>query len=146
MERASIYTDRETNESRALFKKRLQISNNFLNDDINLSKNEIHKVKANKAKIKKFKSKNVLEHNQTQTNSSGFKKITNLNNKKYTDKTARIRQFHKQRNFNSDYFNNGNNIILQNTTVNHTTYNYYLNNQDRCSSLKKSTKRAKNKK
>ena len=146
MERASIYTDRETNESRALFKKRLQISNNFLNDDINLSKNEIHKVKANKAKIKKFKSKNVLEHNQTQTNSSGFKKITNLNNKKYTDKTARIRQFHKQRNFNSDYFNNSNNIILQNTTVNHTTYNYYLNNQDRFSSLKKSTKRAKNKK
>ena len=64
---------------------------------------------------------------------------------KYTYKTAKIIQFNKRRNFNTDYINNGN-IILQNTTVNHTTYNYYLNNPDKFSSLKKSNKSTRNKK
>lgn len=81
----------------------------------------------NKAKIRKFKSKNLLNEKQK---ISGNKKSTNLNNKKFIDKTAKIKHFNKQKNFNSDYINNSN-IILQNTTVNHTTYNYYLNSQDK---------------
>ena len=122
-----LYTDRETNESRALFKKYLKTINKLTNEEISLSKNEINKVKMNKAKIRKFKSKNLLNDKQR---SSGNKKSTNLNNKKFIDKTAKIKHFNKQKNFNSDYINNSN-IILQNTTVNHTTYNYYLNSQDR---------------
>ena len=132
IENNNIYTDKETNESRALFKQKLKTSNKLINEEIT-TKNEIHKVKTNKAKIKKFKSKNNLEQKQP---TSGIKKINNLNNKKYTDKTAKIRQFHKQRNINSEYINNSN-IILQNTTVNHTTYNYYLNDNERLSSNKK---------
>ena len=131
-ENKNIYTDRETNESRALFKQKLKTSNILPKEEI-LSKNEIHKVKMNKAKIRKFKSKNNLDQKQT---TSGIKKNNNLNNKKYADKAAKIRQFHKQRNINSDYINNSN-IILQNTTVNHTTYNYYLNDNERLSSNKK---------
>ena len=131
-ENKNIYTDKETNESRALFKQKLKTSNKLLNEESS-TKSEIHKVKMNKAKIRKFKSKNHLEQKQT---TSGIKKNNNLNNKKYTDKTAKIRQFHKQRNINSEYINNSN-IILQNTTVNHTTYNYYLNDNERLSSNKK---------
>ena len=131
-ENKNIYTDKETNESRALFKQKLKTSNKLLNEESS-TKSEIHRVKMNKAKIRKFKSKNNLEQKQT---TSGIKKNNNLNNKKYTDKTAKIRQFHKQRNINSEYINNSN-IILQNTTVNHTTYNYYLNDNERLSSNKK---------
>jgi hypothetical protein len=129
IENNNIYTDKETNESRALFKQKLKTSNKLINEEIT-TKNEIHKVKTNKAKIKKFKSKNNLVQKQP---TSGIKKI---NNKKFTDKTAKIRQFHKQRNINSEYINNSN-IILQNTTVNHTTYNYYLNDNERLSSNNK---------
>ena len=132
IENQNIYTDKETNDSRALFKQKLKTSNKLFNEEIT-TKNEIHKVKTNKAKIKKFKSKNNLVQKQP---TSGIKKINNLNNKKYTDKTAKIKQFRKQRNINSEYINNSN-IILQNTTVNHTTYNYYLNDNERLSSNKK---------
>ena len=131
----NIYTDRETNESRALFKRRLKTSNKLVSEDLStISKKEINKVKTDKAKIKKFKSKNnVTEVRQAST---GKRKILNPNNKKYTDKNAKIRYFYKQRNINTDYINNSN-IILQNTTVNHTTYNYYLNEDEKLSSSKK---------
>ena len=131
----NIYTDRETNESRALFKRRLKTSNKLVSEDLStISKKEINKVKTDKAKIKKFKSKNnMAEVRQTST---GKRKILNPNNKKYTDKNAKIRYFYKQRNINTDYINNSN-IILQNTTVNHTTYNYYLNEGEKLSSSKK---------
>ena len=131
----NIYTDRETNESRALFKRRLKTSNKLVSEDLStISKKEINKVKTDKAKIKKFKSKNnVTEVRQAST---GKRKILNPNNKKYTDKNAKIRYFYKQRNINTDYINNSN-IILQNTTVNHTTYNYYLNEGEKLSSSKK---------
>ena len=63
MERQSIYTDTETNKSRALFKKKLLTSNKLLDDEIDLSKKKIYKVKTNKAKIKKFISKkNILSN------------------------------------------------------------------------------------
>lgn len=135
------YTDKEKeiNESRALFKKRLKTSNKLLNEEKTFSKNPMHKIKTDKAKIKQFKSKNILESKNTD---NVIKKNTNIINKKYTDKAAKIRQFHKQRNIHSDYLTN-NNIILQNTTVNHTTYNYYLSSQRKLSS---STKKAENKK
>ena len=133
-----MYTDKETNESRALFKQKLR-NNKLINEVDEVSKNEIHKVKMNKAKIKKFKSKNILEEKQP---NSGIKKNTNLNNRKKLEKTVKIKQFHKQRNNNSDYINNSN-IILQNTTVNHTTYNYYLNDQDRSSSRRNNNTRNK---
>lgn len=131
----NIYTDRETNESRALFKRRLKTSNKLVSEDLStISKKEINKVKTDKAKIKKFKSKNNMA--EVRQASTGKRKILNPNNKKYTDKNAKIRYFYKQRNINTDYINNSN-IILQNTTVNHTTYNYYLNEGDKLSSSKK---------
>ena len=99
-----------------------------------ISKKEINKVKTDKAKIKKFKSKNNMT--EIRQASTGKRKILNPNNKKYTDKNAKIRYFYKQRNINTDYINNSN-IILQNTTVNHTTYNYYLNEDEKLSSSKK---------
>ena len=40
--------------------------------------------------------------------STGKRKILNPNNKKYTDKNAKIRYFYKQRNINTDYINNSN--------------------------------------
>ena len=131
----NIYTDRETNESRALFKRRLKTSNKLVSEDLStISKKEINKVKTDKAKIKKFKSKNNMT--EIRQASTGKRKILNPNNKKYTDKNAKIRYFYKQRNINTDYINNSN-IILQNTTVNHTTYNYYLNEGEKLSSSKK---------
>ena len=131
----NIYTDRETNESRALFKRRLKTSNKLVSEDLStISKKEINKVKTDKAKIKKFKSKNNMA--EVRQVSTGKRKILNPNNKKYTDKNAKIRYFYKQRNINTDYINNSN-IILQNTTVNHTTYNYYLNEGEKLSSSKK---------
>ena len=131
----NIYTDRETNESRALFKRRLKTSNKLVSEDLStISKKEINKVKTDKAKIKKFKSKNNMT--EIRQASTGKRKILNPNNKKYTDKNAKIRYFYKQRNINTDYINNSN-IILQNTTVNHTTYNYYLNEDEKLSSSKK---------
>ena len=131
----NIYTDRETNESRALFKRRLKTSNKLVSEDLStISKKEINKVKTDKAKIKKFKSKNNMT--EVRQASTGKRKILNPNNKKYTDKNAKIRYFYKQRNINTDYINNSN-IILQNTTVNHTTYNYYLNEGEKLSSSKK---------
>ena len=131
----NIYTDRETNESRALFKRRLKTSNKLVSEDLStISKKEINKVKTDKAKIKKFKSKNNMA--EVRQASTGKRKILNPNNKKYTDKNAKIRYFYKQRNINTDYINNSN-IILQNTTVNHTTYNYYLNEDEKLSSSKK---------
>ena len=131
----NIYTDRETNESRALFKRRLKTSNKLVSEDLStISKKEINKVKTDKAKIKKFKSKNNMA--EVRQASTGKRKIFNPNNKKYTDKNAKIRYFYKQRNINTDYINNSN-IILQNTTVNHTTYNYYLNEGEKLSSSKK---------
>ena len=131
----NIYTDRETNESRALFKRRLKTSNKLVSEDLStISKKEINKVKTDKAKIKKFKSKNNMA--KVRQASTGKRKILNPNNKKYTDKNAKIRYFYKQRNINTDYINNSN-IILQNTTVNHTTYNYYLNEDEKLSSSKK---------
>ena len=131
----NIYTDRETNESRALFKRRLKTSNKLVSEDLStISKKEINKVKTDKAKIKKFKSKNNMA--DVRQASTGKRKILNPNNKKYTDKNAKIRYFYKQRNINTDYINNSN-IILQNTTVNHTTYNYYLNEDEKLSSSKK---------
>ena len=131
----NIYTDRETNESRALFKRRLKTSNKLVSEDLStISKKEINKVKTDKAKIKKFKSKNNMA--EVRQASIGKRKILNPNNKKYTDKNAKIRYFYKQRNINTDYINNSN-IILQNTTVNHTTYNYYLNEDEKLSSSKK---------
>ena len=131
----NIYTDRETNESRALFKRRLKTSNKLVSEDLStISKKEINKVKTDKAKIKKFKSKNNMA--EIRQASTGKRKILNPNNKKYTDKNAKIRYFYKQRNINTDYINNSN-IILQNTTVNHTTYNYYLNEGEKLSSSKK---------
>jgi hypothetical protein len=131
----NIYTDRETNESRALFKRRLKTSNKLVSEDLStISKKEINKVKTDKAKIKKFKSKNNMA--EVRQASTGKRKILNPNNKKYTDKNAKIRYFYKQRNINTDYINNSN-IILQNTTVNHTTYKYYLNEDEKISSTKK---------
>ena len=127
MNRQSIFTDKETNESRALFKKKLLTSNKLLDDEVDISKKKIYKIKTNKAKIKKFISKKNLT--EKQPSSVGKRNNVNLNNKKYIEKNAKIRQFPKKRNINSDYINNSN-IILQNTTVNHTTYNYYLNEQD----------------
>ena len=142
MERQSIFTDTETNKSRALFKKKLLTSNKLLDDEIDLSKKKIYKVKTNKAKIKKFISKkNLKEKHNT---SMEKRKNTNMNNKKYTDKNAKIKQFHGQRNINTDYINSRN-IILQNTTVNHTTYNYYLNEQDKSINSKKNNSYKKKK-
>ena len=134
MNRQSIFTDKETNESRALFKKKLLTSNKLLDDEMDLSKKKIYKIKTNKAKIKKFISKKNLT--EKQPSNVGKRKNVYLNNKKYIEKNAKIRQFPKKRNINSDYINNSN-IILQNTTVNHTTYNYYLNEQDKSTTSKK---------
>ena len=142
MNRQSIFTDKETNESRALFKKKLLTSNKLLNDEMDLSKKKIYKIKTNKAKIKKFISKKNLTEKQPSI--VGKRKNVNLNNKKYIEKNAKIRQFPKKRNINSDYINNSN-IILQNTTVNHTTYNYYLNEQDKSTTSKKNNSYKKKK-
>ena len=142
MNRQSIFTDKETNESRALFKKKLLTSNKLLDDEMDLSKKKIYKIKTNKAKIKKFISKKNLT--EKQPSSVGKRKNVNLNNKKYIEKNAKIRQFPKKRNINSDYINNSN-IILQNTTVNHTTYNYYLNEQDKSTTSKKNNSYKKKK-
>ena len=142
MERQSIYTDTETNKSRALFKKKLLTSNKLIDDEINLPKRKVYKIKTDKAKIKKFISKKNLK--EKQPTSMEKRKITNVNNKKYIDKNAKIRQFHGQRNINTDYINSRN-IILQNTTVNHTTYNYYLNEQDKSINSKKNNSNKKKK-
>ena len=96
------------------------------------SKKEINKVKMSEVKIKKFKSKNLLAEKHT---NSEIKKNNNLKNKKYVVKTAKIKQFHKHRNYNTNILNNSN-ITLQNTIVNHNTYNYYLNDQEKLSSIK----------
>ena len=92
------------------------------------SKKEIQKVKTNKAKIKKFKSKNLIEP----INDDSIDK-KNKNLKLPKDKNVKIKQFKKQKNIKSYYIddNNNNNIILQNTTYNQTTYNYYLNNEQK---------------
>ena len=142
MERKSIYTDTETNKSRALFKKKLLASNKLIDDIMSLSKTKVSKIKTNKAKIKKFISKKDLKEKK----SFSFEKRKNINlkNKKPTDKNAKIKQFHGQRNINTDYINNSN-IILQNTTVNHTTYNYYLNDQDKSKTSKKNNNYKKKK-
>ena len=121
-----IYTDKETNEARALLKKKLKASNQIMNTTP--SKKEIQKVKTNKAKIKKFKSKNLIEP----INDDSIDK-KNKNLKLPKDKNVKIKQFKKQKNIKSYYIddNNNNNIILQNTTYNQTTYNYYLNNEQK---------------
>ena len=142
MERKSIYTDTETNKFRALFKKKLLASNKMIDDIMSLSKTKVSKIKTNKAKIKKFISKKDLK--EKKSFSVEKRKNINLKNKKPTDKNAKIKQFHGQRNINTDYINNSN-IILQNTTVNHTTYNYYLNNQDKSTTSKKNNSYRKKK-
>ena len=62
---------------------------------MDLSKKKIYKIKTNKAKIKKFISKKNLT--EKQPSSVGKRKNVNLNNKKYIEKNAKIRQFPKKR-------------------------------------------------
>ena len=127
-----LYTDKDINETRSLLKRKLRTNNKLLNEEMTSSKKEINKVKMSEVKIKKFKSKNLLAEKHT---NSEIKKNNNLKNKKYVVKTAKIKQFHKHRNYNTNILNNSN-ITLQNTIVNHNTYNYYLNDQEKLSSIK----------
>ena len=118
----NIYTDKETNRIRSEFKRKLthnQYRNKEENEDNDMK--IFHKVKTNKAKIKKFKTKNEYD----ESDKMALSKKDTGNTRPHGNK-AKIRYFpNYTRNNISDY--EYNNIILQNSTYNQTTYNYYIN-------------------
>ena len=118
----NIYTDKETNRIRSEFKRKLT-HNQYRNEEENEDNDMkiFHKVKTNKAKIKKFKTNNEYDESDKMALS---KKDTG--NARLHGNKAKIRNFpNHSRNNISDY--EYNNIVLQNSTYNHTTYNYYTN-------------------
>ena len=117
----NIYTDKETNEIRKTFKKKLT-HNEYANNDDDIDPNNVNKVKGNKAKIRKFRSKNENE-NELPTMSK-----KNTAYQKQQGNKAKIKKLNNGRNLNPDY--GYNNIVLQNSTYNQTTYNYYTNDND----------------
>ena len=122
----TIYTDKETDKIRRDFKRKLthneyRNTNEEIEDESDLK--NIHKIKTNKAKIKKFKAKNELD-NEYYNKMTLSKKDTG-NSRPHGNK-AKIRKFpNNARNIIDDY--EYNNIVLQNSTFNQTTYNYYTN-------------------
>ena len=117
----NIYTDKETNEIRRTFKKKLT-HNEYGNNDDDIDPNNVNKVKGNKAKIRKFRSKNEYENelpNMVKKNTAYGKQQSNK---------AKIKKLNNGRNLDPDY--GYNNIVLQNSTYNQTTYNYYTNDNE----------------
>ena len=120
----NIYTDKETNWIRPEFKRKLthnQYRSKEENEDTDMK--IFHKVKTNKAKIKKFKTKNEYD----ESDKMALSKKDTGNTRPHGNK-AKIRYFpNYTRNNISDY--EYNNIILQNSTYNQTTFNYYANDK-----------------
>ena len=113
----NIYTDKETNWIRSEFKRKLT-HNQYRNEEENENNDmkSFHKIKTNKAKIKKFKTKN--EYDETDKMASIKKDTGNVpphGNK------VKIRNFPNYARNNISYYKY-NNIVLQNST-----YNYYTN-------------------
>ena len=130
----NIYTDKETNQIRRDFKRKLT-HNEYRNDEENeeYDPKNIHKVKGNKAKIKKFKTKNEYD-NELSNN-----KTVNTGNIRPKGNKAKIKKLHNNvRNILPDY--EYSNIVLQNSTYNQTTYNYYTNETNKSGNKLKSNK------
>ena len=119
----NIYTDEKTNQIRKTFKRKLTHHNAYKNvEQDEIGQKNFHKIKTNKAKIKRFKTKNENEYD----NESNVSKKSG--NKKPHGNKAKIRKFpNNERNIINDY--EYNNIILQNSTYNQTTFNYYANDK-----------------
>jgi hypothetical protein len=118
-----IYTDKVTNELRRSFKKKLT-HNEYRNEEEeeDNSKN-VHKVKSNKARIKKFKSKHG---SGTEIPIIQPKKVTAYNIKD-NQKKIKMKKFqNKEKNVTAEYGYN-NNIISQDSTYNQNIDNYNPN-------------------
>ena len=119
----NIYTDKETDQIRRELKRKLT-HNEYKNDDNDdYDSKNFQKIKTNKAKIKKFKTKNEYDEGSKMSLS---KKDTG--NVRPSGNKAKIKKM-KNRNDTSD--KQYNNIVLQNSTYNQTTYNYYTNDKPR---------------
>lgn len=117
-----IYTDKATNESRRSFKKKLTHNEYRNEEEEEVSSKNVHKVKSNKAKIKKFKSKHDSE---TDIPIIQPKKVTAYNLKE-NQKKIKMKKFqNKEKNITSDY--GYNNVISQDSTYNQNSDNYYPN-------------------
>ena len=139
----TIYTDKETDKIRRDFKKKLTHNeyrnmNEEIEDESELK--NFQKVKTNKAKIKKFKVKNELDY---EYNKMTLSKKDTGNARPHGNK-AKIRKFaNNGRNIIPDY--EYNNIVLQNSTFNQTTYNYYTNDSKKPTKKTLETHISKNK-
>jgi hypothetical protein len=120
----NIYTDEQTNQMRKTFKRKLTHHNAYKNvEQDEIGQKNFHKIKTNKAKIKRFKTKNENEYDDNESNVS-----KKSGNKKPHGNKAKIRKFpNNERNIINDY--EYNNIVLQNSTYNQTTFNYYANDK-----------------
>jgi len=120
----NIYTDEKTNQIRKTFKRKLTHHNAYKNvEQDEIGQKNFHKIKTNKAKIKRFKTKNENEYDDNESNVSKKSR-----NKKPHGNKAKIRKFpNNEKNIINDY--EYNNIILQNSTYNQTTFNYYANDK-----------------
>ena len=117
----NIYTDKETNQLRKELKRKLTHSE-YLHDDENDESEykSYQKIKTNKAKIKKFKTKNEYEEKRMVKKETGG--LRAHGNK------AKIKKLHNDRNNTGVEYKN---IVLQNSTYKQTTYNYYTNDVKR---------------
>jgi len=119
-----IYTDKATNESRRSFKKKLTHNEYRNEEEEDLSSKNVHKVKSNKVKIKKFKSKHDSE---TEIPIIQPKKVTAYNLRE-NQKKIKMKKFqNKEKNITSDYGYGYNNVISQDSTYNQNSDNYYPN-------------------
>ena len=113
-----IYTDKKTNLQRKSFKQKLANNEYINNNEENYSSKNVHKVKADKAKIRKFRSKNENENHIMSKKSTGHGKLEELQRK------IKMKKFQNcgRKNMTSDFINNNNNNLHN---FNNKTFNYY---------------------
>lgn len=121
VESENIYTDRETNEMRKSFKKKLTLNqytnSNNNNDDEESVSSHVQKVKSKKVKIKQFKTKN----NEYENELPHLNKKSAGHSKPQLEK-AKIKKMSSGRSLHHD----NENIPYENSTFNNThTHNYY---------------------
>ena len=117
-----IYTDKATNESRRSFKKRLTHNEYKNEEEEEVNPKNVHKVKSNKAKIRKFKSKHDSE---AEIPIIQPKKVTAYNLKE-NQKKIKMKKFqNKEKNVTAEY--GYNNVISQDSTYNQNSDGFYPN-------------------
>ena len=91
---------------------------NINNNEENYNNKNVHKVKADKAKIRKFRTKNENENHIMSKKSTGHGKLEELQRK------IKMKKFQNcgRKNMTSDFINNNNNNLHN---FNNKTFNYY---------------------